>query len=54
MKVRTDVKAGRLSANHNEIMVRDRAAGRGLKIKTNVKAGGQNLNHNETLVRNVA
>lgn len=33
MKIRTNVKSGGLSANHNQ------TAARGLKVKTNVKAG---------------
>jgi len=48
MKTKTKRRAGKLSANHNETLVK--AAPQGLKVKTGVKAGGQNLNHNETLV----
>jgi hypothetical protein len=51
LKVRTNVMAGRLSANHNQTLVQ-RAAG--LKVRTNLKAGGQNLNHSEALVREQA
>ena len=45
LKVKTNVKAGGMTHNHNETLVR------GLKVKTNVKAGLMHLNHNETLVR---
>jgi len=45
MKIRTKVKAGGRSINHNETLVRD---SRGLRVKTNVKAGGLSRNHNET------
>jgi hypothetical protein len=34
MKTKTNIRAGGISPNHNETMVR------GLKVKTNVKAGG--------------
>jgi hypothetical protein len=50
MKVRTSVKAGRLSANHNETLVRARS----LRARTNVKAGKLSANHNETLIRAAA
>jgi hypothetical protein len=40
MKVRTGIKAGGLSVNHNE-------AQGGLKVHTGIKAGGFGLNHNE-------
>ncbi len=42
MKVRTKIKAGRLSANHNQ------TAG-GLRVKTRVKAGRLAANHNQTV-----
>ena len=48
MKTETNLKAGGLTKNHNETLVRD---SRGLKVKTGVKAGGMISNHNETLVR---
>jgi len=38
MKLRTNVKAGGLSANHNQT---------GLRLKTRVKAGGLSANHNQ-------
>jgi hypothetical protein len=50
MKVKTSVKAGRLSANHNATLVR----AKGLKVRTNVKAGRLSANHNETLIRDAA
>jgi hypothetical protein len=52
MKVKTNLKAGALTTNHNETLVR--AAGKGLKVKTHLKAGQIMLNHNETLVRDAA
>jgi hypothetical protein len=51
MQVKTRVKAGGLSLNHNETLVRAPRQAQGLKVKTRVKAGGLKLNHNETLVR---
>ncbi len=39
LKVKTNVKAGRLALNHNETLVRDRAKRKSLKVKTNLKAG---------------
>ncbi|MGH8065211.1 MAG: hypothetical protein ACRERE_08225 [Candidatus Entotheonellia bacterium] len=51
MKTKTRVRAGALSLNHNEALVRDSAKGKGLKVKTRVKAGILTTNHNETLVR---
>jgi hypothetical protein len=52
MNIKTNVKAGMLTKNHNQTLVR------GLKIKTNVKAGGEvppdnalTKNHNQTLAR---
>jgi len=51
MQVKTRVKAGGLSLNHNETLVRAKGPTTGLTVKTHVKAGGFNLhNHNETLV----
>jgi len=51
MKTKTHVRAGALTSNHNETLVRDSAKAKGLKVKTRVRAGGIRLqNHNETLV----
>ena len=44
LKVRTNIRAGGLSINHNETQVR------GLKVRTNIRAGSLS-NHNETMVR---
>ena len=56
MQVKTHVKAGRLAANHNQTLLRDRvpALRQSLEVKTHVKAGGVALNHNQTLVRDTA
>jgi hypothetical protein len=49
MKTKSRVRAGVLTSNHNETLVK--AAPTGLKVKTKVKAGAMTSNHNETLVR---
>ena len=41
MKVRTHVKAGTVTGNHNQT----------LKVRTGVKAGGLSSNHNQTVAR---
>jgi hypothetical protein len=53
VRVKTGVKAGMLSANHNETLVRELPKLRGMRVKTGVKAGMLSANHNETLVRDV-
>lgn len=52
MKIKSNVKAGALSDNHNQTLVG------GLKVKSGVKAGAVKVpddmksnNHNQTLVR---
>jgi hypothetical protein len=52
MKTKTRVRAGAMTTNHNETLVRD--MGKGLKVKTRVRAGGITLNHSETLVQDKA
>jgi hypothetical protein len=64
MKVKTQVKAGGITLNHNQTLVRDRRRAmadarlqgkrQGLKVKTQVKAGLISANHNQTLVRDAA
>jgi hypothetical protein len=49
MKTKTNVKAGKLSANHNHTIVR----AKGIRVKTGVKAGRLAANHNQTLRRAV-
>lgn len=44
MTIKTSIKAGFVTTNHNETQLRDRS----LRVKTNVKAGQILLNHNET------
>ena len=39
MKTKTHFKAGKLSANHNETLVRATRPATGLKVKTHLKAG---------------
>lgn len=38
MKTKTRIRAGAISTNHNETLVRDQ--GKGLKVKTHIRAGG--------------
>jgi hypothetical protein len=54
MQVKTNLKAGGISFNHNETLVRAQRPATGLKVKTRIKAGGLALNHNETLVRSTS
>src|SRR2546427_13300107 len=48
MKTKTNVKAGGVSANHNE-RLNSAPTAAGLKVRTNVKAGGPTPKHNERL-----
>jgi hypothetical protein len=45
LKVKSNIKAGGLSVNHNQ------TTPRGLKVKSGVKAGGLSSNHNQTAAR---
>jgi hypothetical protein len=51
LKVKTHLKAGGVTLNHNETLVRTLHPAAGLKVKTRIKAGGLSNNHNETLVQ---
>jgi hypothetical protein len=51
MKVKTQLKAGGMSLQHNETMVRAPRQAKGLRVKTRLKAGGLQVQHNETLVQ---
>ena len=44
MKVKSSVKAGKITVNHNQAV-------KGLRVKSSVKAGGQMLNHSQTVTR---
>ena len=42
MRIKTNVKAGRLASNHNQTI-------RSLKVKSGIKAGKLASNHNQTI-----
>ena len=44
MRIKSNVKAGRLTSNHNQTV-------KGLRVKSNVKAGKLSANHNQTVAR---
>jgi hypothetical protein len=44
MRVKSNVKAGGISFNHNQTT-------KGLRVKSNVKAGGISFNHNQKVRR---
>ena len=46
MQVKTKLKAGALSQNHNQTLVREQEPHQPLKVKTHVKAGLSAANHN--------
>jgi hypothetical protein len=48
--MKTHGRAGYITWNDNETLVRGSAMGKGLKVKTRVKAGVISVNHNETLM----
>ena len=45
MKIKTNVKAGGMSMQHNQTM------SRGLKVKSGVKGGEMQLQHNQTVAK---
>src|SRR5262245_33363838 len=45
MKIKTNVKAGKITTNHNQTMTR------GLKVKSGVKSGSLGPQHNQTVAR---
>ena len=49
LKVKTKVKSGAATFNHNETLASVQSKSKSLKVKTKVKSGGV-PNHNETLV----
>ena len=49
MKIRTTVKAGARTNNHNETVLRLAGQSRGLKVRTQVRAGNIRPNHNEAV-----
>ena len=44
MKIRSNVKAGKLAANHNQSV-------KGLRIRAGLKAGKLAVNHNQAIAR---
>ena len=50
LRVKTHVKAGSVTLNHNATLVQAPRPAVSLKVKTHVKAGGVQMNHNEALV----
>jgi hypothetical protein len=45
MRIKTNMKAGKIAFNHNQTVAR------GLRVKSNLKAGGIRLsNHNQTFL----
>lgn len=48
MKIKTNLKAGALSPNHNQTLASQTA--KSLRVKTQVKAGALSPNHNQTLI----
>lgn len=51
MKIRSNVKAGKLSANHSASLSR---MTRGLSVATAVKAGKLSANHSSSMLRKLA
>ena len=49
MQVKTNLKAGGITTNHNQTLVG--SSTKRLRVKTSLKAGGIQQNHNQTLVR---
>src|SRR5262249_2173129 len=50
LKVKTHVKAGNASINHNQTLGRTPQLAPSLTVKTHVKAGLSGMNHNQTLM----
>jgi hypothetical protein len=44
LRVKSSVKAGGISFNHNQTAA-------GIRVKSKVKAGGMDINHNQTVTR---
>jgi hypothetical protein len=53
LKVQTSIKAGGVSAQHNQALASNASPPVGIRVRTSVKAGGVSAQHNRTIVCNV-
>jgi hypothetical protein len=49
MRIKINIRAGKLAINHNQQIARDGSKRRGIKVRTNMKAGRVTYNHNQTI-----